>query len=77
MVESIDASIEALAGGAGSSRGTGGMITKIHAAKDATSAGIDMIIANGAEPNILYDILEGKKIGTLFKASEVMRDAWS
>ncbi len=66
VVKAIDPSIEALAGGAGSARGTGGMITKIHAAKAATSAGIDMIIANGAEPDILYDILDGKKVGTLF-----------
>ena len=66
-VEKTDESIEALAGGAGSNRGTGGMITKIHAAKAATKNGIDMLIANGADPDVLYDILEGKQIGTLFK----------
>ena len=42
------------------------MITKIHAAKAATEAGCDMLIANGADPDVLYDILDGKKIGTLF-----------
>jgi len=67
VVEKIDDSIEALAGGAGSDRGTGGMITKIHAAKTANESGIDMLIANGADPDVLYDILDGKLIGTLFK----------
>ncbi|MBE7051643.1 MAG: glutamate 5-kinase [Ruminococcaceae bacterium] len=67
-IDKIDESIEALAGGAGTSRGTGGMITKIHAAEAATRAGIDMIIANGADPEILYDITDGKSVGTLFKA---------
>lgn len=67
VVEKTDASVEALAGGAGSNRGTGGMITKIHAAKAATKAGVDMLIANGSDPDVLYDILEGKEIGTWFK----------
>lgn len=66
LVEKIDESIEALAGGAGSNRGTGGMITKIHAAKEATAKGVDMLIANGSDPDVLYDILDGKEIGTLF-----------
>jgi len=66
-VEKTDESIEALAGGALSSCGTGGMITKIHAAKAATQAGVDMLIANGADPDVLYDILEGADVGTLFK----------
>ena len=68
QIDKIDSNVEALAGGAGTSRGTGGMITKIHAAQAATKAGIDMIIANGANPEILYDITEGKQVGTLFKA---------
>lgn len=68
VVEKIDESIEALAGGAGSNLGTGGMITKIHAASIATNAGIDMIIASGSEPDILYDIIDGKQVGTLFKS---------
>lgn len=65
-VKKIDQSIEALAGGAGTNRGTGGMITKIHAAKEATQNGVDMLIANGADPDVLYNILDGKPIGTLF-----------
>ena len=55
-----------LAGGAGSALGTGGMLTKVVAAKRATSAGVDLIIANGAHAEVLYDILEGKPVGTRF-----------
>lgn len=55
-----------MAGGAGSSLGTGGMLTKVVAAKRATRAGVDMIIANGAHAEVLYDILEGKPVGTRF-----------
>ena len=60
-----------MTGGAGSKFGTGGMATKIKAAKIATDAGIDMIIANGKEPHILYDIVEGKAVGTRFIARKV------
>ena len=66
-VDLIDDKIKALAGGTGTSRGTGGMVTKIAAAEIATGAHVDMIIANGAHPEILYDIFDGKKVGTLFK----------
>lgn len=59
-------SVKKLAGGAGTSRGTGGMITKLDAAEKATSAGINMIIANGNDIEKLYDILEGNPVGTLF-----------
>ena len=54
------------AGGKGSELGTGGMATKIHAAQICTECGIDMIIANGSSPSILYDILDGKTVGTKF-----------
>ncbi len=66
-VEKITPEIEALAFGAGTSLGTGGMQTKIHAAKIATEAGVEMVISNGERPLDLYDIVEGKKIGTRFK----------
>jgi glutamate 5-kinase len=69
-VREITEEIEALSGGAGSEHGTGGMITKIRAAKIATEAGCDMIIANGAFPEILYDITDGKSIGTRFYKKE-------
>ena len=66
VVEEITTEIEMLAGGAGSALGTGGMLTKVVAAKRATSAGVDLIIANGAHAEVLYDILEGKPVGTRF-----------
>lgn len=66
VVEEITPEIEMLAGGAGSALGTGGMLTKVVAAKRATSAGVDLIIANGAHAEVLYDILEGKPVGTRF-----------
>ena len=67
VIEKITPDIEALAGDAGSNVGTGGMVTKLSAAKIATSSGCDMIIANGQDPNVLYDILDGnKKVGTRF-----------
>jgi glutamate 5-kinase len=56
-----------LAGGAGSSLGTGGMSTKLHAAQICMDAGCDMVIANGAAPSILYDIAEGKPVGSRFR----------
>ena len=68
LVEEITPEIEAMAGGAGTSLGTGGMSTKITAAKIATNAGIDMVIMNGRDPEKLYDLFEDKEIGTLFKA---------
>ncbi len=69
LVEKITPEIEAMAGGAGSSLGTGGMSTKITAAKIATNAGVDMVIMNGRDPEKLYDLFEDKEIGTLFKAN--------
>ena len=65
-VNRITEDIEALAGGAGTSLGTGGMQTKISAAKLVTEAGADMIITNGANPTVLYDIMDGKSVGTRF-----------
>lgn len=67
-VRVIDDDICSLAGGSESSVGTGGMITKLKAAQLATENGINMIIANGATPEILYDIMEEKPAGTLFVA---------
>lgn len=65
-VKEITEDIIALAGGKGSALGTGGMATKIHAAQLTTEVGIDMVIANGDDPNVLYKIVEGEKIGTRF-----------
>ena len=66
VVEEVTPEIEALAGGVGSSLGTGGMATKLRAAKMVTAMGCDMVITNGEHPERLYDIAEGKAIGTRF-----------
>ena len=66
LVEALTPEIMALGGGNGSSLGTGGMATKLRAAQIATEAGADMIIANGENPDILYDILDGRPTGTRF-----------
>ncbi len=69
-VKEITEEIEAMTGGAGSALGTGGMATKIKAAKIAVQGGTDMVIANGKSPEILYDIVAGKDVGTRFLAEE-------
>ena len=66
VVEEVTPDIEALAGGKGSELGTGGMGTKLKAAKMVNAVGCDMIITNGEHPNSLYDIVEGKAVGTRF-----------
>ena len=67
LVTKIDENLMATAGGAGSNRGTGGMQTKLTAARRAGSEGIDMAILNGSRPHLLYDLLEGKEVGTRFE----------
>jgi len=68
-VMEITPEIEAMAGGAGSTLGTGGMQTKVIAAKIATAAGVDTVITAGKRPQDLYDIVEGKQVGTRFHAT--------
>ena len=68
-VENID-EILSFAGGAGTDRGTGGMEAKLTAAKMVTEAGIPMFIMNGHDPEILYDLLDGKHVGTYFTAKK-------
>ncbi len=70
-VTNITPEIENMVGGAGSGFGTGGMITKLKAAKIATESGIDMVIANGKNPLLLYDIVDGKDVGTRFKGKKI------
>ena len=60
--------LEAMAGGAGSDVGTGGMAAKVSAARIANDAGADMIIANGNDMNNITKVLEGQNVGTLFRA---------
>ncbi|MBR2615561.1 MAG: glutamate 5-kinase [Clostridia bacterium] len=67
-VERVTDEILALGGGKGSALGTGGMATKLGAARLVTEAGCDMIIANGEDPRILYAVLEGEAVGTRFVA---------
>lgn len=68
VVEEINDDIRALAGGAGTKMGTGGMKTKINAAEIAVSSGIDMIILNGKNPDNLYWLFETGRLGTRFLA---------
>lgn len=70
FVDEITEKIEACAGGVGSNLGTGGMATKINAAKIATSSKISMVIVNGDNAEVLRDILEGKEVGTWFNSNK-------
>lgn len=65
-VEDVTDDILSLAGGAGSSLGSGGMTTKLKAAMVATHAGIDMVITNGEHPENLYALMDGQSVGTRF-----------
>lgn len=70
VVREIDDNMRKNAGGAGTENGTGGMAAKLIAAELATSNKINMVIVNGKNPEIIYDILEGKQAGTVFLAKE-------
>ena len=70
VIKEVDDSILALAGDAGSSLGTGGMITKLQAAKICLTAGCTMIITNGSDPDNLYWIMDGEPVGTAFIPEE-------
>ena len=65
-VHTLDEKILSLAGASGTNLGTGGMVTKLHAAEICMNAGCDMIITNGTHPENLYEIIDGKSFGTLF-----------
>ena len=65
-ITALTPEIYEMAGGSGSWRGTGGMVTKLSAAAIALESGFEMVITNGARIGDLYDILEGKEIGTKF-----------
>ena len=67
VVDEVSPEILALGGSGGSALGSGGMHTKLNAAKTVTEVGIDMVVAKGNPPEVLYDILDGKPVGTLFK----------
>lgn len=69
VVGEIDSKIERLAGGAGSTAGTGGMITKLQAAKKAAASGVPTLIAAGLETDVLKRLVAGEDLGTLFQSS--------
>ena len=78
-VREVTPEIEALAGGAGTAGGTGGMVTKLAAAKIAMSAGVTMVIARGDRFGVMREVLEGKPVGTVFFARDEhlrARKAW-
>ena len=70
QVRALTPEIMALGGGSASNLGTGGMATKLHAAQLVTAEGIDLVIAAGQDPALLYDIVEGEEVGTRFFASK-------
>ena len=70
VVTHIDDNIRKTAGGSGSNRGTGGMSTKVIAAAAATSAGINTVVMNGVDPENIFRLIDGEKLGTLFTAVE-------
>lgn len=69
-VDEITDEICSYAGGSGSKRGTGGMVTKLEAAKTATAGNTDVVIMSGEKLSRIYDILEGQSIGTHFRSKE-------
>ncbi|MBQ9545337.1 MAG: glutamate 5-kinase [Clostridia bacterium] len=70
LVEDLDESVFAAAGGSSNGLGTGGMKTKLCAAKLVTEKGIDMVIANGKEPSLLYAVADGESVGTRFSGKK-------
>lgn len=70
----LDSAILAAAGSKGSEFGTGGMAAKLHAAQICMDQNIPMIIMNGSRPAMIYDLLDGENIGTLFYADSVQKE---
>lgn len=70
VVERVDDEVMRMAGGTSSKFGSGGMATKLNAAKIATENGVDMVIMNGQHPDQLYDLFDGKTVGTHFLAQK-------
>lgn len=71
FVEDVNALDATIAKDSSSNQGTGGMITKLNAARLATSQGIDVVIANGDNIHAISDIMKGENIGTLFRGSQI------
>lgn len=75
VAQAGDPALEAMAGGAGSGIGTGGMLTKVLAARRAANSGGDTVIASGREPNVLLRLAQGERIGTELRALLPVRSA--
>lgn len=75
VIEKIDASIFALAGGSITGLGTGGMVTKLQAAQIATQSGIATVIASSFLPDVMLKIASGASVGTLFKAQSTPKES--
>ena len=75
LVEVLDDRLMKMGKGAGSDVGTGGMATKLSAARIATASGADMVIANGKDFHVIHKIMEGRNYGTLFLADRKDREA--
>ena len=69
-ISEVTAAVEAMAGGAGTARGTGGMYTKFQAAKIAVNSGVVMVIASGSRDGVVREIVGGKNVGTIFWPTE-------
>ena len=69
VVDDVEGEARRYAAGAGSPQGVGGMVTKLHAARIATAAGITTVVAHGAEPEVLPRLARGELLGTLFRPS--------
>jgi glutamate 5-kinase len=74
-VEQIDAEIENLAAGTTSSLGTGGMVTKVEAARLATASGVTVVIASGREPDVVLRLVSGERLGTSFRPAHGRLDS--
>ena len=70
-VHKVDDAVKALAGVSSTTQGTGGMVTKLRAAEICLGCGCEMVIANGKNPDLLYDILDGKQVGTTFREESI------
>ena len=75
VIDKMDEEIESLAGASWGGTGRGGMATKIEAAKLATASGVEVVIANGTEPNVLWRLSQGERIGSLFRATSTKMES--
>lgn len=75
VAQAGDPALETMAGGAGSTIGTGGMLTKVLAAKRAANSGAHTVIASGREPHVLQRLANGERIGSELRAQLPVRSA--